>query len=145
MSLQKNSNITQSELNGIISVFKHFHQDKDIIQDPYGVNECQYSTFEFINSIPTNEELIFENEIICNINKHTPINLGEHYQIRADYYEYDLDNDPNTYPVLKSKIFDLSPVGDNKYKCVLDSPVIYMQPSNIILITRYDGKIKVPR
>ena len=142
MSYNKGENITQAELNAVISVFKHFHQDKETIT-PNELNELEDCTFEFTNGIYTNEEYIFENNIECKIIKDHNYDLGEHYQIACKYYEYGIDPDDETAPELKSGIFDLEPQGDNIYKSTLDSDVIYMQLTNIVLITRYDNKIIV--
>ena len=140
MSYSKGENITESELNAVISVFKHFHQDKEPIT-PNELNELTDCTFQFRNGTYTNEEYIFENSIQCEIIKDHPYNLGEHYQLACKYYEYNIDPNDETSPELKNGVFDLLPIGDNLYEASLPSSVIYMQLTNIVLITKYDNTI----
>ena len=51
MSLNKNNNITQNEINGIISIFKQFEHRNDLIEDIYALNELEDCSFEFKNTL----------------------------------------------------------------------------------------------
>lgn len=143
MSFEKGENITTAELNGIISVFKHYHMDKEYILSPNGLNDLTDCTFQFINHFYTNEELIFENEIRCEITPKDELDLGRHYLIKCQYYSYSIDDDPSSFPTLNTGIFDLveDNSNENQYTCTLEEDVIYMKLENIIIITKYDKKI----
>ena len=143
MSLEKGENITTAELNAIISVFKQYYMDKEYITSPNDLNDLTDCTFQFLNSIYTNEELIFENEIRCKLIPKDDLDLGRRYQIKCQYYAYTIDDDISTLPNLNTGIFDLiaDPDNENQYTCELEDDVIYMKLENIILITKYDGKI----
>lgn len=143
MSFEKNQNITPAELNGIISVFKQYHMDKEYITSPNDLNDLTDCTFHFINHFYTNEELIFENEIRCEIIPKDELDLGRHYLIKCQYYAYGIDDDPSSLPALNTRIFDLveDSNNENQYTSELDDEVIYMKLENIILITKYDKKI----
>ena len=143
MSFEKGENITPAELNGIISVFKHYHMDKEYITSPNDLNDLTDCTFKFINHFYTNEELIFENEIRCKIIPKDELDLGRHFMIKCQYYAYSIDDDPSSLPSLKTGIFDLveDSNNENQYTCKLEDDVIYVKLENIILITKYDKKI----
>ena len=145
MSYNKNEDITTAELNGIISIFQHFHEEKEPITLPNELNTLEDCTFQFTNGTYTNEEYIFEDTIECEIIKNHTHDLGEHYLLACKYYDYSIDpNDENTV-TLQDGLFSLEPVtgSPNKYSCSLESSVIYMQLTNIILVTKYDNKIIV--
>lgn len=143
MSFEKGENITVDELNGIISVFKQYHMDKEYITSPNDLNDLTDCTFQFINHFYTNEELIFENEIRCKIIPKDELDLGRHYLIKCQYYAYGIDDDPSSLPALNTGIFDLveDSNNENHYTCTLEDDVIYMKLENIILVTKYDKKI----
>lgn len=143
MSFEKGENITPAELNGIISIFKQYHMDKEYILSPNELNDLTNCTFQFINHFYTNEELIFENEIRCKIIPKDELDLGRHFMIKCQYYAYSIDDDPSSTPSLKTGIFDLveDSNNENQYIGILEDDVIYMKLENIILITKYDKKI----
>ena len=143
MSLEKGENITTAELNAIISVFKQYYMDKEYITSPNDVNDLTDCTFQFLNGIYTNEELIFENEIICELITKDELDLGRRYQIKCQYYAYTIDDDISTLPTINTGIFDLTsdPDNENQYTYELEDDVIYMKLENIVLITKYDNKI----
>lgn len=139
MSLNKNNNITQNEINGIITIFKQFEHRNDLIEDIYALNELEDCSFEFKNTLISDEELIFEQNIDCEIIPDLDLNLGQHYYLIATGYEYDYDEE-NVQ--LKQHTFELTPIQDNLYRANLTKDMFYM--TGATLHTKYDNKIITP-
>ena len=139
MSLNKNSDITQNELNGIISIFKQFEHRNDLIEDIYTLNELEDCTIRFTNPLVSDEELIFEQTIDCEIIPYDDINIGQHYYLIANGYEYDYNEEDVQ---LKQYTFELEHITDNQYRVNLTKDMFYM--TSATLHTKYDNKIITP-
>ena len=139
MSFSKNTDISTNDLNAIISVFKQFEHRNDPIEDIYTINELENCTFEFKNMLVSDEELIFEQSIDCEIIPDDDLNIGQHYYLIATGYEYDYDEE-NVQ--LKQHTFELTPIQDNLYRANLTKDMFYM--TGATLHTKYDNKIITP-
>ena len=99
MAISFGGTITQSELNGVISLFCHFykHQETfDYSDEEIGLDTCN---LQILNGIYSDEELIVETPLTIKItDERFPI---QNYQLAFDYYAYEPDLD------------DESPIGNS--------------------------------
>ena len=97
--------ITQSELNGIISLFCHFYRHQETFeydQEEIGFDTCD---LQILNGIYSDEELIVETPLKLKISEERFPN--QNYQIAFDYYSYNPDTD-DELPQLQREYFDLT-------------------------------------
>lgn len=136
--MDKGAVLTQSQINGIISVFKEFFYEGEDIPNPTDINELSGCSFEFIDYINSNEELIFEDKIKCRIIQN--IDLGQTYKLQFLAYHYTIDSTidgDGLKPTLQSKTITLTEQEDNIFTYNVGE-TMYILPSNIQLFTYYN-------
>ena len=139
MAIEFEGTITQSELNGIISLFCHFykHQETfDYSDEEIGLDTCD---LQILNGIYSDEELIVETPLKIKItDERFPV---QNYQIAFDYYAYepDLDEEP---PQLQRQYYPLTLDSDGVAEITIpDTDVIYIMLNNWELVTSFNKPI----
>ena len=139
MAISFGGTITQSELNGVISLFCHFykHQETfDYSDEEIGLDTCN---LQILNGIYSDEELIVETPLTVKItDERFPV---QNYQLAFDYYAYepDLDDEP---PQLQRQYFDLTLDSNGEAEITLeDTDVIYIMLTNWELVTSFNKPI----
>lgn len=128
--------ITQSELNGVISLFCHFYKHQEIFDYSSDEIELDTCTLQILNGIYSDEELIAETPLKIKItDEQFPI---QNYQLAFDYYNYKPDRDDEP-PILKREYFPLELDSNGEAEISLDdTDVIYILLPNWELITSFD-------
>ena len=131
--------ITQSELNGIISLFCHFYRHQETFeydQEEIGFDTCD---LQILNGIYSDEELIVETPLKLKISEERFPN--QNYQIAFDYYSYNPDTD-DELPQLQREYFDLTLDSNGEAEInIPDTDVIYIMLENWELVTSFDKPI----
>ena len=131
--------ITQSELNGIISLFCHFYRHQETFeydQEEIGFDTCD---LQILNGIYSDEELIVETPLKLKISEERFPN--QNYQIAFDYYSYNPDTD-DELPQLQREYFDLTLDSNGEAEITIeDTDVIYIMLENWELVTSFDKPI----
>lgn len=140
MAIEFEGTITQSELNGIISLFCHFYKHQETFD--YDPDEIPLETcnLQILNGIYTDEELITETPLRLQISDELFPN--QNYQIAFNYYNYlpDTDEEP---PILQRQYFDLTLDSDGVAEITIeDTEVIYIMLNNWELVTSFDKPIE---
>lgn len=140
MAIEFEGTITQSELNGIISLFCHFYKHQEYFD--YDPDEIPLETcnLQILNGIYTDEELITETPLRLQISDELFPN--QNYQIAFNYYNYlpDTDEEP---PILQRQYFDLTLDSDGVAEITIeDTEVIYIMLNNWELVTSFDKPIE---
>ena len=141
--MEKNIILTQKEINAYISAFKEFHRDIETIDNVTGVNQLENCTFELIDYINTNEELIFEEKLRMKIIPEA--DLSQNYILEFKGYQYTIDEDEPTKPTIQTSYLPLIHVSDNIYENETPFDVIYVLPEDMKLVTKYNKREYVPR
>jgi hypothetical protein len=128
--------ITQSELNGVISLFCHFYKHQEIFDYSSDEIELDTCTLQILNGIYSDEELIAETPLKIKItDEQFPI---QNYQLAFDYYNYKPDRDDEP-PILKREYFPLELDSNGEAEISLDdTDVIYILLPNWELVTSFD-------
>lgn len=128
--------ITQSELNGVISLFCHFYKHQGIFDYSSDEIELDTCTLQILNGIYSDEELIAETPLKIKItDEQFPI---QNYQLAFDYYNYKPDRDDEP-PILKREYFPLELDSNGEAEISLDdTDVIYILLPNWELVTSFD-------
>ena len=128
--------ITQSELNGVISLFCHFYKHQEIFDYSSDEIELDTCTLQILNGIYSDEELIAETPLKIKItDEQFPI---QNYQLAFDYYDYKPDNDDEP-PVLQREYFDLELDSNGEAEIDFDdNDVVYILLPNWELVTSFD-------
>ena len=131
-----NETITQSELNGVISLFCHFYKHQEIFDYSSDEIELDTCTLQILNGIYSDEELIAETPLKIKItDEQFPI---QNYQLAFDYYDYKPDNDDEP-PVLQREYFDLELDSNGEAEIDFDdNDVVYILLPNWELVTSFD-------
>ncbi len=140
MTIGFTETITQSELNGIISLFCHFYKHQETFD--YEPDEIPLETcnLQILNGIYTDEELITETPLRLQISDELFPN--QNYQIAFNYYSYEPDTDEEP-PILQRQYFDLTLDSDGVAEITLeDTEVIYIMLNNWELVTSFDKPIE---
>ena len=131
--------ITQSELNGIISLFCHFYRHQETFeydQEEIGFDTCD---LQILNGIYSDEELIVETPLKVKISEERFPN--QNYQLAFDYYSYNPDTD-DELPQLQREYFDLTLDSNGEAEITIeDTDVIYIMLENWELVTSFDKPI----
>jgi hypothetical protein len=139
MTIGFTETITQSELNGIISLFCHFYKHQETFD--YDPEEIPLETcnLTILNGIYTDEELITETPLRLQISDELFPN--QNYQIAFNYYAYEPDTDEEP-PILQRQYFDLTLDSDGVAEITLeDTDVIYIMLTNWELVTSFNKPI----
>ena len=139
MTIGFTETITQSELNGIISLFCHFYKHQETFD--YDPEEIPLETcnLTILNGIYTDEELITETPLRLQISDELFPN--QNYQIAFNYYSYEPDTDEEP-PILQRQYFDLTLDSDGVAEITLeDTDVIYIMLTNWELVTSFNKPI----
>ena len=139
MTISFGSQITQAELNGIISLFCHFYKHQELFD--YSDEEIGFETcnLQIQNGIYSDEKLIVETPLQIKITDERFPN--QNYQIAFDYYAYnpDLDDEP---PQLQRDYFPLELDENHEAEITIpDTDIIYIMLENWELITTFDKPI----
>ena len=140
MTIGFTETITQSELNGIISLFCHFYKHQETFD--YDPEEIPLETcnLTILNGIYTDEELITETPLRLQISDELFPN--QNYQIAFNYYSYEPDTDEEP-PILQRQYFDLTLDSDGVAEITLeDTDVIYIMLTNWELVTSFNKPIE---
>ena len=139
MTIGFTETITQSELNGVISLFCHFYKHQETFD--YDPEEIPLETcnLTILNGIYTDEELIVETPLTVKItDERFPI---QNYQLAFDYYAYEPDLD-DELPQLQREYFDLTLDSNGESEIdIEDTDVIYIMLTNWELVTSFDKPI----
>lgn len=131
--------ITQSELNGIISLFCQFYKHQEIFEysnDEIGLDTCNLN---ILNGIYSDEELIVETPLQIQITDEEFPN--QTYKLGIDYYSYQPDID-DELPQLQRDYFTLELDQDGIAEITLpDTDVMYIMLTNWELVTGFDKPI----
>ena len=131
--------ITQSELNGVISLFCHFYKHQEIFDYSSDEIELDTCTLQILNGIYSDEELIAETPLKIKItDEQFPI---QNYQLAFDYYNYKPDRDDEP-PILKREYFPLELDSNGEAEISLDdTDVVYILLPNWELVTSFDKQL----
>lgn len=130
--------LTQRDINGLISLFCHFYEHHETFDYSDEVIELDLCDLQILSNGVTysNEELIVEGGIFyVAITDETYPN--QNYILGINYYSYDPDMDEEL-PVLKHKYIPLE-VNDGEAEInINDGDVVYIKLENWELITKFD-------
>ena len=139
MTIGFTETITQSELNGIISLDCHFYRHQETFeydQEEIGFDTCN---LQILNGIYSDEELIVETPLKVKISDERFPN--QNYQLAFDYYSYNPDTD-DELPQLQREYFDLTLDSNGEAEInIPDTDVIYIMLENWELVTSFDKPI----
>ena len=139
MAISFGGTITQSELNGVISLFCHFYKHQETFDYDEETIELETCNLNILNGIYSDEELIVETPLRLQISDELFPN--QNYQIAFNYYAYepDLDDEP---PQLQRQYFDLTLDSNGEAEITLeDTDVIYIMLTNWELVTSFNKPI----
>lgn len=139
MAIEFGGTITQTELNGVISLFCQFYRHQeyfDYEDETIGLETCN---IQILNGIYTDEELIAETPLQVKITDERFPN--QNYQIAFDYYNYQPDTDDEP-PILQRQYFQLELDSNGIAEITLDDTnVIYIMLNNWELVTSFNKPI----
>lgn len=139
MTISFGGTITQSELNGIISLFCHFYKHQEYFDYENPLIELETCNLQILNGIYSDEELITETPLQLKISDELFPN--QNYQIAFDYYAYEPDTDDEP-PKLQRQYFDLTLDSNGEAEInIPDTEVIYIMHNNWELVTSFDKPI----
>ena len=140
MTIGFTETITQSELNGIISLFCHFYKHQETFDYDEETIELETCNLNILNGIYSDEELIVETPLRIQITDELFTN--QNYQIAFNYYAYEPDTD-NEPPILQRNYFQLELDSDGIAEITLeDTDVIYIMLDNWELVTSFNKPIE---
>ena len=139
MTIGFTETITQSELNGIISLFCHFYKHQETFDYDEETIELETCNLNILNGIYSDEELIVETPLTVKItDERFPI---QNYQLAFDYYAYEPDLD-DELPQLQREYFDLTLESNGEAEIdIEDTDVIYIMLTNWELVTSFNKPI----
>lgn len=131
--------LTQSDVNGLISLFCHFYKHQEIFDyssDAIGLDTCN---LEILNGLYSDEELIVESSLKLKLTDELAVNQS--YKLAFDYYAYDPDMD-DELPKVQRQYFDLTVASNGEAEISLeDTDVFYILLENWELVTSFDKPI----
>ena len=131
--------LTQSDVNGLISLFCHYYKHQELFDyssDMIGLETCN---LEILNGLYSDEELIVESSLKLKLSGELAPNQS--YKLAFDYYAYDPDMD-DELPKVQRQYFDLTVDSNGEAEISLeDTDVFYILLENWELVTSFDKPI----
>lgn len=131
--------LTQSDVNGLISLFCHYYKHQELFDyssDMIGLETCN---LEILNGLYSDEELIVESSLKLKLTEELAPNQS--YKLAFDYYAYDPDMD-DELPKVQRQYFDLTVASNGETEISLDdTDVFYILLENWELVTSFDKPI----
>lgn len=138
MAINFGGTITQSELNGIISLFCHFYEHHETFDYSDETIEFDTCDLKILNGIYSDEELIVETPLQVEISNELFPN--QNYFLAVNYYSYTPDTD-DQFPQLQRKSFPLSLNEGIAEIDFDDADVVYIMLDNWELVTKFDKPV----
>lgn len=139
MTWEVGDTLTDSEINGIISVFCHYYEHHESFEYTPEVIELDTCDLKILNGIYSDEELIVESSLKVKVSDE--LFRNQNYLLAVDYYSYEPDLD-DELPVLKRDYFPLELDEDNTAEIDFDdADVVYIMLGNWELVTKFNKPV----